>query len=70
MTYSIRRIYMAMLTVKQVAKQLNLVPMTVTRYIHKGKLKASRPGGRWLIDPSAVDEMLRENANEQEAKTA
>jgi excisionase family DNA binding protein len=61
---------MAMLTVRQVAQQLNLVPMTVARYIRSGKLKASRPGGRWLIAQESVDEMLKKNENEQKEKTA
>lgn len=33
-------------------------PATVRRYVHEGKLRASRPGNRLLIHRDSIDELL------------
>lgn len=51
-----------LLTVQQAAKLLDRQPCTVMNMCHKGKLKATRKFGFWLIDPASVEEMRRVNA--------
>lgn len=47
-------------TPDQVAEMLQLHPLTVTKYIKKGKLKASRIGRIYRITEDAVSEFLEE----------
>jgi excisionase family DNA binding protein len=45
-----------MLSVAQVAKRLRVSERAVTARIARGSLAAHRVGGRWLIDPAALEE--------------
>lgn len=47
-----------LLTVDETAGLLRTSPATVRRYVHDGKLRASRPGGRLLIHQDSIDELL------------
>lgn len=50
---------MTTVTVTQAGELLGGVsPATVRRYVHEGKLRASRPGNRLLIHRDSIDELL------------
>jgi excisionase family DNA binding protein len=48
----------SLLTIKQVAKYLQVVPITVYRMIDRGDLKASKVGRVWRIRYQDVQEYL------------
>ncbi|MBT6068919.1 helix-turn-helix domain-containing protein [Candidatus Peregrinibacteria bacterium] len=47
-------------TPEQVGAMLQLHPLTITKYIKKGKLKASRIGRIYRITESAVQQFLED----------
>lgn len=52
-----------MLTVKQVAEQLQIGTITVLRWLRSGKLRGVKPGGSrigWRIPPSEVERLLKD----------
>ena len=51
-----------LLTVKEAAVLLDRQPCTVMNMCQKGKLKATRKFGFWLIDPASVEEKRKINA--------
>jgi excisionase family DNA binding protein len=53
--------YPQFLTIPQVAKALQVVPLTVRRLIKSGKLKASHVGRRIRIRPADLDKYLEAN---------
>lgn len=46
------------LTPKQAAIHLKTTEATVRLWIAQGKVKAARPGGRWLIPQEEIDRLL------------
>lgn len=51
-----------MLRVDEVAKRLDAHPVTVRRWLERGKLKGYKPGGAklgWRIPESEVERVLR-----------
>lgn len=52
-----------MLSVKQVADQLNVTPALVRRYCEQGRLKAEKVGRDWVIDQKAVNAFVRKPRN-------
>jgi excisionase family DNA binding protein len=46
-----------MLTVVEAAEKVGRSMSTVRRWIRSALLPAAMPGGRWLIDPDALDEL-------------
>lgn len=48
------------MTPKQVAKYLQLHPITIYRYISQGKLPAAKIGGRYRIKRESVEKLLAE----------
>jgi len=51
-----------MLTVKQVAEELQVKPITVQRWLQQGKLRGFKPGGTrmgWRVPESEVQRVLR-----------
>lgn len=55
-----------LLTIDQVATELQLHPDTVRRYIREKKLKPTRVGGRLRIRRSELDRFLQAGEEEQE----
>jgi len=55
-THPMQKIY----TSEQVAEMLQLHPLTVTKYIKKGKLEASKIGRVYRIKESAVEKFLQD----------
>ncbi|HEU5376150.1 MAG TPA: helix-turn-helix domain-containing protein [Ktedonobacteraceae bacterium] len=55
-----------LLTIDQVAIELQLHPDTVRRYIREKKLKPTRVGGRLRIRRSELDRFLQAGEEEQE----
>ncbi|WP_373818884.1 helix-turn-helix domain-containing protein [Glaesserella sp.] len=51
-------------TTKTAAEYLNCHEETVREYIRKGKLLASRPGKRYCIRQSALDDLLNQLEND------
>ena len=49
-----------MLSIKEVALELNLNPMTVFRYIQKGKINAVKVGRDWRIAPDELERIKKE----------
>ena len=59
----------SLLTIRQVAKYLQVVPITVYRMIDRGDLKASKVGRVWRIRFQDVQEYLeRTEASRRDAK--
>jgi len=52
-----------LLTVEQVAAQLNASPYTVRGYAKSGALRGSKPGKRWLFEQADVDAFLEAGEN-------
>lgn len=52
---------MKVYTVKQVAEILQLNPVTILRYIHRGKIAALRFGGVYRITEKALAEFMGES---------
>ncbi|MGH3042654.1 MAG: helix-turn-helix domain-containing protein [Gaiellaceae bacterium] len=48
----------SLLTPEEVAEQTKLCVATIRRKCQTGELRASKPAGRWRIDPEAVKEWL------------
>ncbi len=46
------------LTVKELAKYLNLTNITIYKYLKEGRIPAFRVGGRWKFDKDKIDEWL------------
>jgi excisionase family DNA binding protein len=46
-----------MLTVVEAARRVGRSTSTVRRWIRRGLLPAAMAGGRWRIDPDALDEL-------------
>lgn len=59
---------MTLLTVKEVAKELKLHPVTVRRYIREGKIAASLFGRVWRIQEQALDELLERTKRDKKGK--
>lgn len=55
-----------LLTIDQVATELQLHPDTIRRFIREKKLKATRVGGRLRIRRSELDRFLQAGEEEQE----
>ena len=53
----------ALLTVEQVASQLNASSYTVRGYAKSGALRGSKPGKRWLFEQADVDAFLEAGEN-------
>ena len=49
-----------MLSIKDVADALNLNPMTVFRYIKKGRIKAVKVGRDWRIESVELERIKKE----------
>jgi excisionase family DNA binding protein len=49
----------SLLTPEEVAEQTRLCVATIRRKCQTGELRASKPAGRWRIDPEAVKEWLQ-----------
>lgn len=47
------------LTPVQIAERLNVTRRTVTSWCESGRLRASRVGGRWRIDPADLEAFLQ-----------
>ncbi len=58
----------SLMTVEQVAKFLNVAPLTVYRLLQAGKLRGSKVGRVWRIRRSDVEVFLdRSRATEEDA---
>ena len=51
------------LKVSEVAKELNLSPMTITRYLREGLLKGWRYQKVWRVDPESLRKFVQERSN-------
>ena len=49
-----------MLTIKQVAEELNVCQMTIIRHLSKGNIKGIRVGRAWRISREEVDRIKKE----------
>lgn len=49
-----------MLSIKEVAKELNLHELTIFRHIHNGKIKGIKIGNTWRIDEKELERIKRE----------
>lgn len=49
-----------MLTVGDLARQLQVDPLTIRRWIAAGKLRAVKLGKSYRIHPDAVDELIKD----------
>jgi len=49
-----------MLSIKDVADALNINPMTVFRYIQKGRIKAVKVGRDWRISAEELERIKKE----------
>ncbi len=49
--------------VEEIAKLLDMHPTSVREYCKKGKLKAVKAGGKWLVTEEALKEFLRLKQN-------
>lgn len=47
------------LTVTEAAQRLNVHRETLLRWIHEGKIKASKPGRDWRIRGEEVERLLK-----------
>lgn len=47
-----------LLLVEEAATRLRCDPCTIRRYVKAGKLQATRPGNRLLIDAASVDRLV------------
>lgn len=56
---------MNFLTVPQVAEELDCSPDVVYAAIASGRLRAAKPGRKFLIRPEAVDAWLEADADER-----
>lgn len=59
---------MTLLTVKEVAKELKLHPVTVRRYIREGKIVASLFGRVWRVQEQALDEFLERTKRDKSGR--
>ena len=59
---------MTLLTVKEVAKELKLHPVTVRRYIREGKIAASLFGRVWRVQEGALDEFLESTKRDKSGR--
>lgn len=57
------------LTVGEAAVRLRANYYTVTRLCATGKLRASKPAGRWLITEAALDDLLADYSNASSEST-
>lgn len=48
-----------LLTVHEVADRLRVKPRTLREWLKEGRIRASKVGRDWRIEPAAVDEYLR-----------
>lgn len=55
------------MTADEVAPVLRVTPYQVTQLCKSGKLRATKPGRNWLIEPAAVHEFLESGRPEQGA---
>lgn len=55
-----------LLTVEEAARRLRVARVTVLRWIRGGKLEASKPGLKYLIRETAVDELLEKTRGSAE----
>jgi excisionase family DNA binding protein len=49
------------LNVKEVSAFLNLSSLTIYKYISEKKIKAIRFGGRYLIDKTSLNKLIKED---------
>lgn len=56
-----------LLKAAEAAPLLRLSAWQVTRLCRAGRIRASRPGGQWLIAEEDLDAYLEAGANKQEA---
>ena len=54
------------LTLEQAAKRLGLKMQTVRLWIKQGKIPASKPLGRWLINVDVIGKLLQEGLTKQQ----
>ena len=52
------------LTAEEVAAQLRTTPITVVRLCREGKLPATKPAGKWLIQQDDLDAHLEARRND------
>ena len=57
-----------MLSIKEVAEFLNVSERSIFRYIHDGRLKATKIG-YWRINEDDLQEFLNKNSNIKSTKT-
>jgi len=54
-----------MYTPREVASVLRMTPRHLYTLIKAGRIKASKPGGRWLISPESVKQYLSSKQSEE-----
>lgn len=48
-------------TIKEIADYLEVHPMTIYKYVQKGKIPAFKIGASWRIRKDSIDKWMRDN---------